>query len=806
MVNNQLSVCISGKGNTEYLSKCVKDALKISREVIYIDSGSDDQSKSKARELGARIVDFDSFASTLKTEWVLFLRPTEAAVLTSKKGLYSMLNNKEHNGYLVYTKSDTAKSLLEKYQLIRTLGQYKKIGDLAYVTTIEPRLVRKAYATYCLESLITDSSQKQPDFCRKIVKGLSIKSISEDESTAQEDDDEEHDKACLKGEIYYGPVAGEGLDELSSGYIGYRVVHRGYLDSFMDGARRGFGIDRMYVPMLEYLNKNGHVAEAKDLFELWISNRDGKESLDIQRIGGLIYANLFLLDEAISWYEKAAEMYENPLAYANMGKLYMIKGDREKAVTYLKKSIDMQPDPYHEKIFHIIDKEEWESQTLSLCMIAKDEEDTIRNALESMKNIADEIVVVDTGSSDRTRDVVREYGGKVVKAEWHDDFSSARNLALQEAHGDYVFFLDADELIDIRDRMGLALFKKMLPLDQDVAFKVRIEPDKESQGLSVSLLSRILKQESVDYQVRLFPRKKDVEFEGAAFESVDNSLRRMEVQVTDAQLFKMTHKREKDEDRDRRKISAVTKSFSSIDDPAKALQGGLFFLKLGDIDQAYQWFEKTGEVDPKLLSKIAMLYTRQNEYVKAKGLIKKGLEYSPESSELNLALAEVYHKEGQYNKVRDLLSDRIDVIKKNLDPESAVEASYYYGIALLEADILVEGVEHIAYSSENNPLDTRYKIGSLYAFSKADQWEQVLEVAGQVVDEEKINIDHEIKDFSDVGMVFIELVRHFADSGNSEEANICHKILEHIIRTRISNKEEVDKMTRMLDGLSMENG
>jgi tetratricopeptide (TPR) repeat protein len=258
---------------------------------------------------------------------------------------------------------------------------------------IEPRLVRKAYATYCLESLITDSSQKQPDFCRKTVKGLSIKSISEDKSTVQEED-EEHDKRCLNGEICYGPVVGEGLDELSSGYIGYRVVHEGYFDSFMDGARRGFGIDRMYVPMLEYLNKNGHVAKAKDLFELWISNRDGKESLDIQRIGGLIYANLFLLDEAIAWYEKAAEMYENPLAYANMGKLYLIKGDRGKAITYLKKSIDKQPDPFHEKILPIIDKEGWRPQTLTLCMIVKDEENTIRNTLESMKNIADEIVVV----------------------------------------------------------------------------------------------------------------------------------------------------------------------------------------------------------------------------------------------------------------------------------------------------------------------------------------------------------------------------------------------------------------------------
>jgi hypothetical protein len=85
MVNKELSICILGKGNTKYLPKCIEDALKISREVLYIDLGSDDKNKSKARELGARVVDVDSFPSFLQTEWVLFLRPTEAAVLTSKK-------------------------------------------------------------------------------------------------------------------------------------------------------------------------------------------------------------------------------------------------------------------------------------------------------------------------------------------------------------------------------------------------------------------------------------------------------------------------------------------------------------------------------------------------------------------------------------------------------------------------------------------------------------------------------------------------------------------------------------------------
>ncbi|MCD6199386.1 MAG: hypothetical protein J7K15_12605, partial [Deltaproteobacteria bacterium] len=95
MVNNQLSVCISGKSNTEYLSKCVKDALKIGREVIYIDSGSDDQSKDRARELGVSIVDQSSLMSVLKTEWVLFLKSNEKPVIRSGANLSELLAKRD---------------------------------------------------------------------------------------------------------------------------------------------------------------------------------------------------------------------------------------------------------------------------------------------------------------------------------------------------------------------------------------------------------------------------------------------------------------------------------------------------------------------------------------------------------------------------------------------------------------------------------------------------------------------------------------------------------------------------------------
>jgi tetratricopeptide (TPR) repeat protein len=86
-------------------------------------------------------------------------------------------------------------------------------------------------------------------------------------------------------------------------------------------------------------------------------------------------------------------------------------------------------------------------QTVSLCIIARDEEATIGMAIKSVLALVHEIVVVDTGSRDNTRIIAEGYGARVVDVAWEDDFAAARNAALGEAHGDWILILDADEIL-----------------------------------------------------------------------------------------------------------------------------------------------------------------------------------------------------------------------------------------------------------------------------------------------------------------------------------------------------------------------
>ena len=84
---------------------------------------------------------------------------------------------------------------------------------------------------------------------------------------------------------------------------------------------------------------------------------------------------------------------------------------------------------------------------LTFCIIVKNEEKNLPRCLASVKNVVDEIVVLDTGSTDRTPEIAQEFGAKVHYFEWCNDFAAARNESLKYVTGDWVLVLDADEYL-----------------------------------------------------------------------------------------------------------------------------------------------------------------------------------------------------------------------------------------------------------------------------------------------------------------------------------------------------------------------
>lgn len=102
--------------------------------------------------------------------------------------------------------------------------------------------------------------------------------------------------------------------------------------------------------------------------------------------------------------------------------------------------------------------------SISVCMIVKNEEEQLGACLKSLESIADEIIVVDTGSTDRTKEIAASFTEKIFDFAWIDDFSAARNFAFSKAKMDYIYTADADELLNAENiRRFLSLKQALLP-------------------------------------------------------------------------------------------------------------------------------------------------------------------------------------------------------------------------------------------------------------------------------------------------------------------------------------------------------
>lgn len=147
--------------------------------------------------------------------------------------------------------------------------------------------------------------------------------------------------------------------------------------------------------------------------------------------------------------------------------------------------------------------------TVSLCLIARDEEATIGMAIKSVLALVDEVIVVDTGSRDNTRIIAEGYGAKVFDVPWVDDFSAARNAALDQASGKWILILDADEFLE--------------PV-RPVEFQ-RLLHDPAAAGYRLRMIGRgIVDDGTMTSRVRLFRNVPEVRYRYPIHERLASSL------------------------------------------------------------------------------------------------------------------------------------------------------------------------------------------------------------------------------------------------------------------------------------------
>ena len=164
--------------------------------------------------------------------------------------------------------------------------------------------------------------------------------------------------------------------------------------------------------------------------------------------------------------------------------------------------------------------------TISLCMIVKNEEQVLARCLDSVADLMDEIIIVDTGSTDKTKEIAAQYTDKIYDFEWIDDFSAARNFAFSKASMDYIYSADADEVLDAQNRERYRLLKdNLLP-------EIEIVQMKYGNQLEFGTVYNY----DEEYRPKLFKRLREFQWQEPIHEMV-----RLEPIVYDSDIV-ITHK------------------------------------------------------------------------------------------------------------------------------------------------------------------------------------------------------------------------------------------------------------------------
>lgn len=283
---------------------------------------------------------------------------------------------------------------------------------------------------------------------------------------------------------------------------------------------------------------------------------------------------------------------------------------------------------------------------LSFCMIVKDEEEFLRACLESIEEIVDEIIIVDTGSTDGTLEIAEEFGARIIETPWVDDFSAVRNVGFEAAAGDWILWLDADEVLE--EGSGGAI-REAIRDTELLAYQltiVNLQGEAAQQATQQSFPSPRL--------VRNLPEHR---FEGIVHEQIQfdetksGSIGQLPVRVIHFGYLDPVK-----DDRDKLLRNQELLSKSGADDPQSLVLAADMQMGAGEVDEALakyeQAFEALGERDPMNLPgvvlKIIYGYRMKKDSESAFKWIDKGLKNWPDYTDLEYLRGLTHMESAEY--------------------------------------------------------------------------------------------------------------------------------------------------------------
>lgn len=279
---------------------------------------------------------------------------------------------------------------------------------------------------------------------------------------------------------------------------------------------------------------------------------------------------------------------------------------------------------------------------LSACMIVKNEEAMLERCLTSIKHIVDEIIIVDTGSMDKTVEIAASFNAKTYHHPWEHDFSKHRNQSLNYATGDWLFVIDADEELDSSGITKKELKRMLCHADKDVkAFIINVL-EKNNQDQITNTIKR----------ARFFKNDSDIQYSGIVHNTPEF---KGNTKNLDLNLFHYGYALPEEQMQEKFKRTSLLlhrKLEQHPDDYSAFFYLSQLCMQMGNEDKAIEWGEKylnllhrQNKTDTDLhfyrsiYHLLAMAFINREKYHKALEIVRKGLERYPDEIDLLYDLA-----------------------------------------------------------------------------------------------------------------------------------------------------------------------
>jgi len=352
---------------------------------------------------------------------------------------------------------------------------------------------------------------------------------------------------------------------------------------------------------------------------------------------------------------------------------------------------------------------------LSLCMIVKDEEENMDKCLRNIKDVVDEIIVVDTGSKDNTPLIANGLGAKVYHFKWCEDFSAARNESLKYATGDYIMYIDADDRISRDDAEKILRLKKELPEKKNLAYALKI------------VLASPEAINSSAYQISIFPNLPGISFEYPIHEQIVPSLKRKGIKAVFTDI-KIEHKGYEDPELLRKKAERNLRVLKRMLSENPDSWFAHYFLaqtyEVLENRDLYEFHLKKSltkeckELDENWFIGVSLKYCQllleKGNKEGARKLLLKLEEEFPNHDIIRFFLAEMDMEAGNYmealNRYITIREDKLSLITIPMD-EERIKCKYYLHLGQCYEKV---GYNKLAMDSYNNA----YKLRNSEQFKK----------------------------------------------------------------------------------------